>query len=71
MRSIRRHLSRSRLSLMIYLLIVIYGGTKFQTMLAKEDTRQQSTIEKRFFPGNQNFTADDLDFDVAIGIVWT
>ena len=58
------------LSLIIYLLIVIYGSTKFQTMLAKEDTRQQTTIKKGAIPAKWILTADDLDFDVAIGFVY-
>ena len=28
-------------SMIIYLLILIYGGTKFKTMIKRDDTRQQ------------------------------
>ena len=38
------------LSLIIYSLIVIYGITKFQVMLNREDTKFQETVNK-FGPG--------------------
>ena len=38
-------------------------------MLAREDTRQQSTIKKQFIPAEKIFGADDLEFDIAIVII--
>ena len=38
------------LSILIYSLILLYGGTKFTTMVKRQDTKQASTVQEYAFP---------------------
>ena len=50
-------------SLIIYSVILLYGGTKFTIMAKRQDTKQLTTIHEYAFTPDQVFGAEELGFD--------
>ena len=57
------------ISLIIYSLILIYGGQKFLIMWSFDDTKYEKNIKWESVSIDSVFTADDIDFQVAFSIV--
>ena len=50
-------------SLVIYTIILLYGGTKFAIMANRQDTKQVSTVQVNAFPQDQVYNSEELGFD--------
>ena len=55
--------------LLIFCIIVVYGGTKFIIMKNRLDTKQVTTIQTSAFPSDQVYSAAELDFDFQFWLV--
>lgn len=57
--------------MLVYGLIITYGGVKFHTMILREDTNFQTETKKYAVDPYQNFTAVDLEFDIYFSLMAT